>query len=146
MRSLSGFDYVFINQGTNDARSNVAASTIQSDCQTMLANLRTACGSATIIFVVTPPAASYNGNLAVAVAAYKTSSGDPNVFAIDATEQFPSGAFGTTFPSGGPFEWTYDGVHPLIFGHARLGAAYAALAKAALTTSPSYSRTRLMNS
>jgi hypothetical protein len=145
-RSFSGLDYIFIHHGGNDARSSVSGSTIQSDCQTMLGNLRTACGSATIIFVVTPPQGSYNANLAAAVTAYKTATGDANAYAIDATALFPSTAFTLTF--GTTTEWTYDGVHPLIFGHARLGAAYAALAKTATgggSTSAGYSRSRLMN-
>jgi len=142
-RSLTGLNYVFIHHGTNDARSSVGGSTIQSEGQAMLASLRSACGSATIIFVVTPPSGCYDSNLIAAVTAYRSSSGDPNVYAIDATSLVPQGDFGLTF--GGATQWTYDGVHPLIYAHARLGAAYAALSQTALGGSSSYSRTRIMN-
>jgi hypothetical protein len=141
-RSLSGFDYVFIHHGGNDARNSVSGSTVQADCQTMIGSLRSACGSATLIFIVVPPQASYEAQLAAAV----TASGDSKTYVVDATSLFPSGVFTLTF--GASTEWTYDGVHPLVFGHARLGAAYTGLCKAALSgaaPSAGYSRSRTVN-
>jgi hypothetical protein len=138
-RPRSGFselDYIFIHHGSNDARSSIGGSSIQSDCNTMLTNLRALCGARTIIFIFVPPQGSYAANLAAAVTSYKMASGDTKVFCIDATSQFPSTAFTLTF--GGLTEWTYDGVHPLIYGHARLAAAYSAkaISSTSTTTTP----------
>jgi len=131
---FSGLDYIFIHHGANDERGSVSGTSIQSDCHTMLTNLRTLCGSGTVMFIVVPPQGSYASNLAAAVTTYKTGSGDAKVFCLDVTSQFPSTAFTLTF--GGLTEWTYDGVHPLIFGHARLAAAYSAKALFSVAGSP----------
>jgi hypothetical protein len=149
-RNFSGLDYVAVVHGTNDQRGSVGGSTIQADCQAWLAAMRTACGSGTVIFVIVPPCAFYAANLAAAVSAHKTASGDTKVYCLDATLIFPSGVFTTTFGSG-PFQWTYDGVHPLVYGHGRVGAAYAGLAQAAISATGSggsvagYSRSRVAN-
>lgn len=91
---------------------------------------------------------SYASNLSAAVAAYKASSGDSKVYFLDPTPFLPSGVFTLNFATG-PFQWTYDGVHPLIFGQGRIGVIYSGLAQAALasgdSSSTSFTRARIVN-
>jgi lysophospholipase L1-like esterase len=148
-RSFAGLDYIAVIHGGNDLRGGVAGSAIQSACGAWLTAMRAAAGPSTILFVIVECMGAYEGNLSAAVAAYKASSGDANVCFIDATSLFPAGVFSIAFNySGNPFQWTYDGVHPLAFGHARIGAAYAKQIGAAMgggTTLAGYSRARVVN-
>ncbi len=130
-RNFSGLDYVWVTHGGNDARDSVAGFTIQADCQAWLTAIRAACGAGTVIFVAVECMLSYASNLAAAIAAYKTASGDTKVYLIDPTALLPSGVFTLSF--GGTTQWTYDGVHPLIYGHGRIAAIYAGLAQAAIS-------------
>ena len=59
----------------------------------------------------------------------KPASGDANVFLIDPTARLPSGVFGN---SGSANAYTYDGVHPLVYGHAVIAPVVADLMAAAL--------------
>jgi lysophospholipase L1-like esterase len=84
------------------------------------------------------------------VTAYKASSGDAHVYFTDVSALFTSGVFTLTF--GSTTQWTYDGVHPLVYGQARYAAALAQGITAAIVTAsgtspnPSgYSRARLCN-
>jgi lysophospholipase L1-like esterase len=144
-RSMSGYDYIAVVHGGNDARASVSGSTIQSDVEAWLWSVRSAAGDITEIFVIVECMGAYESNISAAVAAYKTSSSDAKVYFVDATELLPSGVFGLTF--GETTEWTYDGVHPLVFGHGRIGACYAAAAQSAMsaTTLSGYSRSRVVN-
>lgn len=134
-RSFSGLDYVMVVHGGNDARMPTPPSgaTIQADCQAWLTAMRTACGSSTVIFVAVEAMGSYASDLAAAVTAYKASSGDTKVYLLDPRSLLPPGVFTLVF--GGSTQWTYDGVHPLIYGQARIGAVYAGLACTAVSSS-----------
>jgi len=131
-RSFAGLDYIFVVHGGNDARQStpVAGSTIQADVATLLPSLRSLAGSSTDIFICTAPFGGYASDLEAAVAAYKTAHGDDAVHHLDAGAYFPDGTFTITF--GGTTEWTFDGVHPNIYGSARFGAALGAAALTAL--------------
>jgi lysophospholipase L1-like esterase len=131
-RSFSGLDYIFVVHGGNDARQStpVAGGTIQADVATLLPSLRSLAGPSTDIFICTAPFGGYASDLQAAVGAYRTASGDAKAFHLDAGAYFPAGTFTITF--GGTTEWTYDGVHPNIYGSARFGAALGATALAAL--------------
>jgi lysophospholipase L1-like esterase len=131
-RGFSDLDYIFVVHGGNDARQStpVAGSAIQSDLATLLPSLRSLAGPGTAIFICTAPFGGYASDLEAAVAAYKAAHGDDAVFHLDASAYFPDGTFTITF--GGATEWTYDGVHPNIYGSARFGAALGATALAAL--------------
>jgi lysophospholipase L1-like esterase len=150
LRSFSSLDYILIVEGGNDARAGAAGSSIQSDCQAVLTALRTVCGSATKIIIAVECMGSYSSDLSAAVTAYKASSGDAHVYFTDVSALFTSGVFTLTF--GSTTQWTYDGVHPLVYGQARYAAALAQGITAAIVTAsgtspnPSgYSRARLCN-
>ncbi len=145
-RSFAGLDYLAVIHGGNDARSSVPGPTIQNAAQTWLASARAACGSSTRILVFVECMGSYEADLSAAVSAYKANSGDTNVFFVDGMSLMPTNAFGLTFLTG-PFLWTFDGVHPLISGHGRIGAIYAGQAQAAMaaSTPTGYSRSRVVN-
>jgi lysophospholipase L1-like esterase len=148
-RNFSSLDYVIIVEGGNDARAGTAGATIQSDCQTVLTALRAACGSATKLIVAVECMGSYSANLSAAVTAYKAASGDNEVFFTDVSGLFPAGVFSLTF--GVSTQWTYDGVHPLVYGQGRFSAALASGIEAAInsgsgpSTIAGYSRARVSN-
>ena len=131
-RSFAGLDYIFVVHGGNDARkpTPVSGSAIQADVATLLPSLRALAGPSTVIFVCTAPFGGYAADLEAAVAAFRTADGDDKVHHLDAGAYFPPGAFTIAF--GGTTEWTYDGVHPNVYGSARFGAALGATALAAL--------------
>jgi lysophospholipase L1-like esterase len=131
-RSFGSLDYIAVVHGSNDQRSSIAGSTVQSDVQDWLTAMRTACGSSTLLLVIVPPCDAYEANLEAGVATYKASSRDDKVYLIDANTLLPSGQFTTIF--GPTTEWTYDGVHPLIYGHGRIGAAFAQVIATAITS------------
>ena len=144
-RTLSGLDFFAVCLGVNDARNGASTSAVQTAVQSWLSAARTGLGGATKIFVIVPFSGAYQTNLSAAVSAYKTASGDVNVFLIDPTTRLPSGVFGNT---GSANASTYDGVHPLIYGHAIIAPVVADLIAAALggaTSLAGYSRSRVAN-
>jgi hypothetical protein len=145
-RTLTGLDFFAVMLGVNDFRNSASGSAVQTAIQSWLTAARSGLGSTTKILLIVPPSASYESNITSAFNAYKTETGDINVYLIDGTARLPAGVFGTDSASG-PFQYTFDGVHPLIFGHSRIAAIYADLICAALGTNSStgYSRSRIAN-
>jgi hypothetical protein len=146
-RNWAGVGALAIIQGGNDYRqSQVSGSTIQSAIATILPEYRAALGAGKPIFVFVECQGYYATNLQAAVEAYVSSSGDTNCYFVNPISRLPPNVFKLTFGSGD--RYTYDNVHPIMFGHFVIGTSYAAEAAVVLgggTTIAGYSRSRVAN-
>lgn len=111
-------DYVLINQGTNDGLHGVSDATIQSTAEAVLADMRTAMPTTTILVLV--PFGGYaRVPLTAAVATRRES--DPNVHLVDM-----GAAAAVGLPNGGVATLvSVDGLHPNAYGSARLATITA---------------------
>lgn len=125
-RTLSGFDYVFVNMGTNDTSANSAALS-QSDVAGFITDARTNFGASTSIFIMVP--FSQINQTAIAAATNAARLTDSNVYLLDLGVGFSRGLTG----GGTATANAIDSLHPNQSAHALLGAAVARAAQNLLT-------------
>lgn len=121
-------DWVLINHGTNDGSATDAA--VQTQVQNVLTAMRAAFGGTTKIGILIPFGRTRATGVANGANAYKTASGDINVFLLDCGATAQRGIATT---SNLPNYFSTDRVHPRSWRHGALGALVAAKWKEATT-------------
>lgn len=110
-------DYVFCAMGTNDYRPENMPVFVPGYTDWLIA-VRKACPNARL-FCITPPLGTHAQDVREIVAARRR-EGDLRVHLID------MGPLEGEFVAGRPTRWAYDGVHPTLYGNARLSTRIVA--------------------
>jgi len=116
-------DVVFLSHGANDAINRVFASQVEEALGGLLPRLRAAAGPACLIVVVVPFEGFFRKTITAVVAAYRSSTRDARCHLVDLGPDASSR--GVDQVAGQAIPRSFDGLHPNVAMHARLGAKLA---------------------
>lgn len=114
-------DFVFLCHGVNDANRHVPLAEVEASVRGLLPKIRTAAGPLAQIFVVIPFEGFNRVPIRAAFDAYRaeTASPDAKCHLIDLGEEASSRV--EDWVEGKPVRRSFDGLHPNVAMHARLG-------------------------